>query len=715
MTTAVCPGCTIHPEVSKPLEEPTLGKVVLSLPTIHCAACISKIEKALMLRDDVDQARVNLSQKRVYVSGDAEPHILSEVLRAVGFEAFPLNEADLTPIEDQMGRSLLIRLGVAGFAMMNVMLLSVAVWSGATEATRQLFHLISALIALPAIVYAAEPFYMSAWSALRVRQLNMDVPITLAIFLTAGLSTYESFFGGHHAYFDAAISLTFFLLIGRYLDHRTRRFAQSAASELTALEVSTAERKTGSGYQTVSFNMLGVGDTVLVSSGSRVPVDGLVTTDSVSLMTDCSFLTGESEPVIRHVGDSVHAGEINIGAPFEIRATAVGEKTSLRQMSAAVALAEASKSRYTSLADRAALLYAPLVHILALATFVIWYIGTSDVRTSLNVANAVLIITCPCALGLAVPAVSITAIGRLFSMGYLVKDGTALERISEIDTVIFDKTGTLTIPKAHINDEDFQPHERGILASLAAQSKHPISTAIAETLNGTPLCKLENVQDHKGQGVSAEHSGEKVQLGHGTWLNAPFTGPGVRIGSKMYPIAITEKLRDGASETIGNLQGRGLNVILLSGDREEKVRQVAKDLSVDSFLFERSPEEKLAFVEKLAGAGNKVLMVGDGLNDTAALAAAHASVAPSKALDAARAAADILFLRTSLRSFPELLDVSAQTVRLSKQNFNLATVYNIIAVPVAFAGLATPLIAAIAMSLSSITVLINGLRIGRRA
>ncbi|WP_348524157.1 heavy metal translocating P-type ATPase [Phaeobacter sp. J2-8] len=507
--TAACPACAAAPLAAEMAQGPALQ---FSLPTIHCAACIGKIEGGLRGLVGVTGVRVNLSLKRLTVSGTIDPAQVLSALSDLGYEAYALDLEALQKVRDDQGRALLTRLAVAGFAMMNVMLLSVAVWSGATDATRDLFHLISAMIALPVVAYAGQPFFHNAWAALRVGRLNMDVPISLAILLAAGMSLYETLNSGAHAYFDAALSLTFFLLIGRYMDHRTRSAAQSAAKELHALEVHTAERETNGRVETVNLADLAVGDVLWVPTGARVPVDGRLL-DATALM-DRAILTGESAAVDVQEHDMLQAGEVNLSAPVRIMATAVGEDSSLRQMAALVETAEQARNSYTALADRAAQIYAPAVHLLAFAAFLGWVAATGDLRHALNIAIAVLIITCPCALGLAVPAVSTAAISRLFSHGFLVKHATALERLAEVDHVVFDKTGTLTQPAIDL-PLGMNMRDRSVVRALAQTSHHPMSKALVTALNDAPVATVTEITEVAGQGLCALYQGETVRLGRG--------------------------------------------------------------------------------------------------------------------------------------------------------------------------------------------------------
>jgi Cu2+-exporting ATPase len=554
------------------------------------------------------------------------------------------------------------------------------------------------------VIYSGQPFFHNAWQALRVGRLNMDVPISLAILLAAGMSLYETLNSGEHAYFDAALSLTFFLLIGRYMDHRTRSAARSAAKELTALEVHTAERMRDGRTQTVSVADLAMGDIVMVPSGARVPVDGTLITGSALL--DRSILTGETAAITAAAGNDLQAGEINLSAPFQMRATAVGADTSLRRMAAMVETAENARNSYTALADRAAALYAPLVHLLALAAFLVWLTISGDVRYSINIAIAVLIITCPCALGLAVPAVSTAAISRLFSKGFLVKHATALERLAEVDQVVFDKTGTLTLPSVAL-PEGLGNADRAIIKTLAQASHHPMSKALVKALDYADVADLRAIKEVAGDGIEAQAGGKTVRLGRGEWLGADFIGLGYKNGdSPAVVLAASEVVRTGVREA---LEGLDMPCEIMTGDAPEPAQKLADELGLPVTAQAR-PADKQRRLEQLAAQGHHVLMVGDGLNDTAALASAHASIAPATALEASRTAADIVVLKESFADLPLVLVVARATRLLSKQNFAIAAVYNLIAVPIALAGYATPLAAALAMSVSSITVLLNAQR-----
>ncbi|MGB3279758.1 MAG: heavy metal translocating P-type ATPase [Pseudorhodobacter sp.] len=715
---SACPACAVAPSAERlaELSRPPKARLMLSLPTAHCAACMSTVENGLQAFPGVQSARVNLTLRRVSV--DADPEVTAEslipVLAGLGYEAHELDPGLLSATEtDRQGRELLMRLGVAGFAMMNVMLLSVAVWSGAGDATRDMFHWISAAIALPTVVFAGQPFFKAAWASLRVGRLGMDVPISLAIILASSISLFETFYSGHHAYFDAAVMLTFFLLAGRYLDHRTRAVARSAAEELAALEVPRATRLRDGAEETVAISALSVGDILRVRPGGRMPVDGVVTEGASEV--DRSLLTGESLPVVAGPGTAVAAGEINLTGPLLVRVVAAGRDSSLHRMADLVAVAENAKTKYTSLAERAARAYSPLVHLLSFGAFGYWmWVTGGDMRYAINISAAVLIITCPCALGLAVPAVVTAASGKLFRKGLLVKDGTALERLAEVDYVVFDKTGTLTMgAPTPINLVELPEDALAVALGLAAGSSHPLALSLTKHATITPAA-VTDLREIPGYGVEAQHKGQTVRLGRAEWVGASAsaaTATYISLAGQTHAILFADKLRPGAEAAIAAMKEAGLGLIVLSGDAEAPVAELAKRLGITEWMAGRLPVEKVAHVKALQDQGHKVLMIGDGLNDTAALAQAHVSISPASALDAARTASDIVLLGQDMAPVADAMRIAKQSTRRIRENFALSAGYNIVAVPLALMGLATPLMAALAMSASSITVSLNALRL----
>lgn len=696
-------------------------QLVLSVPGISCGACIGTIERALNALEGV-AARVNMTLKRVAVTmaGDRDPLTVVGALEQAGYPAQPVDMGDLGVLEsDRESRRLLRALAVAGFAAANVMLLSVSVWSGATGATRDLFHMISAIIALPAAAYAGQSFFRSAWGALSARRLNMDVPISLAVILALAMSLYEAFTHGVEAYFDAALMLLFFLLIGRYLDQRMRERARSAVIGLSRIAAKGAMVVEDGAPDFRPIDEIEPGMLLLVPAGERVPVDGVITSGTSEL--DRSLVSGEADPVAACPGLTVEAGVLNIGAPLELRATRTAADSFLAEVMAMMQAAEQGRGTYTRIADRAARLYAPVVHLLAAMTFLGWLAMGADWHSALYTGIAVLIITCPCALGLAVPVVHVIGAGRLFEGGILMKDGAALERLAEVDRVVFDKTGTLTTGTPVAVLPTLSDEEAAAALTLARASTHPVSRAVAAALSGTGPTTLVDIREVPGLGLEAASEGQRLRFGRADWVaeiasEASATdGPAFAFeGGPAKGFELRETLRDGARTTLAALTDAGFAPELASGDRGPRVASLADRLRIARWRAGLRPQDKIARIRELQGEGHKVLMVGDGLNDAPSLAAGNASMAPASASDAGRMAADFVFTHESLSAVTEALATARKARALVRQNFGIAIVYNCIAVPLAMAGIVTPLIAALAMSGSSIVVVANSLRLARR-
>ncbi|HEX6110790.1 MAG TPA: heavy metal translocating P-type ATPase [Geminicoccaceae bacterium] len=699
----------------------------LMVEGLHCGGCARRIEQALQADPAVEHARVNLTTRRLVVDWLGGAAIADRLVRAVsalGYRVVPYDPAQLESAEAATERALLRAMAVAGFAAGNIMLLSVAVWAGHFQdmgpATRSLLHWISALIAMPAILYAGRPFFDSALGALRNRRTNMDVPISLGVLLASGMSLFETARGGPHVYFDSAVMLLFFLLVGRYLDRRARGHARAAAERLLALGTRAVTVLEADGRRrAVPTAAVMPGMTVLVAAGERIGVDGTVLDGTSAL--DTSLITGETLPATVGPGDPVFAGTLNLDAPLRLEVAAAGEGTLLAEIVRLMELAEQRRARYVVLADRLAALYAPAVHGLALATFLGWTLLWGMAwQVALLYAVAVLIITCPCALGLAVPAVQVIASGSLLSRGVLLKSATALERLAQVDTVVFDKTGTLTRGQpALTRSEPIDPEALRVAASLAGASRHPLARAVVHAV--PEVATARGVEEVPGRGLRFPTAAREVRLGSGAWCGVEAAGRSrdgpelwlARPGCPPVRFAFDDPLRADAAQVIQELRARGLALELLSGDRAPAVAAVATELGIATWRAGCTPVDKTARLEALAAAGRRVLMVGDGLNDAPALAAAHVSASPSTAIDLSQTAADAVFQGDRLRPVIELLDVARGADRLIRQNLALALGYNLITVPLAVLGLVTPLVAALCMSGSSLAVVANALRLRR--
>jgi Cu2+-exporting ATPase len=691
---------------------------VLVVPGMHCAGCMGKVERGLGELAGVRSARVNLSARQVSVVHDAALTVpeLTTALANIGFASQPRADGLAAPVSAV--KPLLAPLGVAAFACMNVMLLSVSVWSGAEGATRELFHMLSAAIGVPAIVYAGRVFFASAWSALRRGRTNMDVPISIGVTLATGLSLYETFTHGADAWFDGTLMLLLFLLAGRVLDAMMRDRARAGVDALL--------RQAAPGAMVVgkqgALEWLAARDllpdmTIRVAAGERFAADGQVASGQTRL--DRSLLTGESAPVPAGAGDAVLAGMLNLDAPVDVRVTASGADTSLAEIARLMESAGQVRSRYVRIADRASRWYAPAVHTLAAAAFAGWMLHGAGLHQSLVIAIAVLIITCPCALGLAVPVAQVVACGALMKRGVMVKDGSALERMAKIDRAVIDKTGTLTMGRPLPDPAVLAalPGDAAAVAlALASHSRHPLSRALAEALaaQGVRAAELAEVVEEPGEGVRALWRGRVARLRRPDGESAAGRMASVLdiAGEPAFLVTFADRLRPDAAPALAALRRLGVEPSILSGDSTGAVAEVARLTGLEARAAQ-TPADKQAMIAALQAQGHQVLMAGDGLNDGPALAAANASIAPGSASDVGRQAADMVFLTDSLLALPRAVAVSRATMRVVRQNFALAIGYNMLAVPLAIIGRVTPLLAAVAMSTSSLVVIANSLRLVR--
>jgi Cu2+-exporting ATPase len=703
-------------------------ELTLAVDGLQCGACVWLIESMLAKEPTVLAGRVNMTSRRLRLAWrgtDQDADHLVGRIEALGYRLVPFDMPALAATRDRTGRMLMRSLAVAGFAAGNVMLISIGIWAGQGSAldhigpaTMALLHWVSALIAMPAIAYAGRPFFASALAALRQRRTNMDVPVSVGVLLVTGMSLVETIDGGEHTYFDSAITLLFFLLVGRVLDHRARGQARATAEQLLALRATDVAVVQPDGtIRRCGQEQVAEGDHVLVAAGERIGVDGVLERGNAAL--DTSLVTGESLPVNAGPGTPVYAGTLNLGATLTVRATATGGSTLLAECVRLIEAAETRRGRFVVLADRVARRYAPAVHLCALLTFLGWYFGVGvPAGQALLTASAVLIITCPCALALAVPAVQVIATGRLFRGGMLLKSPTALERLAEVDTVVFDKTGTLTEPLLALTG-DPDPADLHVAATLAVSSRHPLARSLVAAAGA--VAPAGNVVEHPGLGLSRLTPAGEIRLGSRTYCgdaNATAAGPEMwlaRPGKAPVRFCFDERPRVDALETIGRLRAMGLTVRLISGDRTEQVQRIAAMLGVDDWWAACTPIGKVALIEGWSAGGRKVLMVGDGMNDSPALAAASVSASPATAADVSQTVADFVFQGAKLTPVAVALETARRAKTVMRQNLALSVGYNVVMVPLAIAGWVTPWLAAAAMSGSSLLVMANSLRLHRQA
>jgi Cu2+-exporting ATPase len=710
------------------------SRLELAVEGVDCAACMGDIERAAERLPGVTRARLNLTDRRLTVSLDparTRPDDLLRALDAIGHPARPFDPALGRRAASAEMRRLLTSLAVAGFGAMNVMMLSIAVWSGnvtdISPETRDFFHAVSALIALPCIAIAGRPFFSNAWRALRRGGVTMDLPISVGVTLATAYSFFNTLTRQPEAYFDSALMLLFFLLCGRVLDELMKRRTAAEAETLAALRAEVAVRVGPDGELVETpASSIRPGDIVLVRPGERVPVDGVVIAGASEF--DCSIVTGETTPVLASIGAEICAGACNGSGAVRLRAMRPVSGSFVDEVERLLRAAGDARSRTRRLADRIARYYTPVVHLGAASTLVGWLLVGGDWRVALVNAIAVLIITCPCALALAIPAVQVVAAGQLFRHGVLVHAGDAIERFAGVDTIVFDKTGTLTEPEMSVADlPELDPGMRARVLALTQSSRHPLARALAAAVGRTEARPAETGEmvETPGAGIEAAVGGLRARLGSPAFCGvAPAAlalseseRPGASFiayrDGEQEPVlfAVEQRIRSDAAATVAELQRAGYAVEILSGDRSAAVESVAARLGIGVWSAERRPADKIARLEALRAAGRTPMMVGDGFNDAPALAAAHASLSPASGATIAQVSADAVFLDGRLRAVPLVLRESRRARAAMVQNLAFALVYNLAAVPIAVLGHASPLVAALAMSGSSLVVTLNALRL----
>lgn len=687
---------------------------------IHCGSCIWLIENTLKQQPGIVSARINLSTKRLRINWTGEEDRIKEyvhIIEQLGYRLIPFTQDNIELEAAEKEQGLLKGVFISGVASMSIMMITVGIWMGnlndeITPHLRTILHILTALIAVPATLYAGVPFYKSALTALKAKRTNMDVPISIGVLSALIISITETMLGNPYTYFDASVTLIFFLLIGRYLDLKMRNRARGFVKNLILSQPTAVSLVTKDGLKLISLSKAKVGDVVFVAPGDKIPADGVITSGSSEV--DLSIITGETIPEYKKEGDLVIAGSLNLSNALEIKITQVGDNSTLAEIIKLIEKAEQSKALYVRIADRIASYYTPAVLVLALITVCGWTFVGAEFSQAMLFAVSVLIITCPCALGLAVPTAQIVASGKLLKSGTLIKISDAYEKLAQIDTVIFDKTGTLTLGKPlFVNADKINAKQMQIIASMALKSKHPLCQAIVENYEGDLQYDMK-VEEVKGYGLKSG----KYLLGNKDFCEV---AGGIKDqyseiwfrdgGSDAIRLEFEDALRSDAKTVINTLRKMGLKVVLLSGDRIAAVHKVALHLGLKQYFGEMKPAEKYEYILKLSQNRKKVLMVGDGLNDGPAIKLSFVSMSPSSGLEIVQNYADIVFQGNKLQPIVDTLQTAKQTQKIIFQNFAISFVYNAVTIPLAMLGWASPIMAAAVMSLSSIMVVVNSLRL----
>ncbi|MEO3474571.1 heavy metal translocating P-type ATPase [Roseomonas sp. CAU 1739] len=711
---ALAPGLDLAPFVET-LRDGT-QRLDLVVSGLTCGACVWLVEQALAAEPDVLSARASLSARRLTVTWRGEAARANDVaalLGRLGFRIAPWSPACLRATDDAEGRVLTRALGIAAFGSMNIMLISVAVWVGGDmgPSLRHGLHWLAALIGLPVVLIAGMPFYRSAWAAIRAGRPSMDLAVSLGVLATAGMSLSETLRNGPYTWFDGATMLLALLLAGRVFDRAARRRARQSVAELLALQEGLVSRVLADGHmEAVPAEAVAAGDRVLVSAGERLRLDGVAATDA---LLDAAATTGESVPRAFVAGDKLPAGAVNMGAAFTMTVSAAARDGSLAAMARLLERAEQAKGRFVAIADRASRFYVPVVHAVAAITFLAWW-GVLDAPWQVALVNAVcvLLITCPCALALAVPAVQVVAVGGLFRRGVLVTSATALERLATADHVVLDKTGTLTEGRPVLIPAGQDPATLLRAASMARASRHPLAQALVRACPEAPMA--DGVREVVGQGLEQG----AARLGSPSFCGLGASADGMVLALRDGDAApvmfrFADRMREDAPAAVAALGALGLSAELLSGDGEGAVASVAWQANIAEWRSGVDPVAKQARTMALKDSGRHPLMVGDGINDAAALAAAHVSASPAGATDLAQTASDLVLQREGLSVLPAAILIARRAQAIARQNIGFSLAYNGVAVPMAALGLVTPLIAAVVMASSSLVVVLNALRVAK--
>ncbi len=709
---------------------------------IHCAACVWLIENALRRQAGVLNAEVNLTAKRLKLHWDNSQVPLSQLLQAladIGYAAVPFDPETAEGALAKRHRSLLYRMAFAGFAMMNILWVSIALYSGADQGEfRQWFHWIGFAIATPTLLYSGYPFIRNGLIGLRRRYLTMDLPIAIGASATYLYSSYVTFYNvtNGHVYFDTVVNFLFVVLVGRYLEAISKRRAMSATQRLLELQPKLANRVEGETSRVVPIRSIAIGDLVLVKPGERVPVDGVIMSGQSAV--DESMLTGESLPVAKQEGDKVVAGSINGEGAFKVKVDAVLRNTALAKIVTLMDEAQASKAPIQTIADRIVPWFVLATLTLSALTFIYWQF--TDFELALLAAASVLVITCPCAFGMATPMSVAVATGVGAEHGILIKRGESLEELSRIDHIVFDKTGTLTEGKLQVTTlKSFADlSEQQILqlaASVEQHSEHGVAAAICNKAISQHLSLLANhdFSSTPGRGVQAEVDGKRIHLGTESWfrsLDITLTTEQQASMSELEQqgiscvllavdrqvvglLGLVDELRSDAIETVQSLVAAGIKVTVLSGDRQAVVNAVTAPLGNISRQAEVLPKDKSDVVRALQEQGDNVAMVGDGINDSPALIQANVGIALASGTDVSVESADVVLSHQALKHVADARLLAGLTLRTIRQNIVLSITYNVIMVPLAMMAMVSPLVAAMTMPISSLLVIGNAARIGR--
>ena len=703
------------------------SKVSLVIEGIHCSACVWLNEKALQKMDGVVEANINFTNNKATIVWADDVVKLSQIIdmiRSIGYNAFAYDASKQENYVNKERKKYYLRMAVAIFASMNIMWIAVAQYagyfSGITNEIKTILNIAEGILATPVLFYSGWIFFRGAYFGLKTKIVNMDLLVATGALLTYIYSIYITIMQEGEAYFDSVSMIITFVLIGKFLEVLSKKSASDTLDNIfknIPNEVKVFKNNT---ISMAKLDDIKVGDIVVVPSGERVLLDGEITKGSGSF--DESSLTGESEPIYKNIGDLVISGTTSIDADIYYKTTKDFEHSTLSNIVTLLESAINKKPHIQQMANRLSEYFSSVILVFAFLTFIVWWILPNSFETSFMVAISVIVIACPCALALATPVATLVGLSLGAKRGVLFKEAAQIETMAKVDTLVLDKTGTLTHGKPEVvNEIIYKEFEREILYSLVKLSNHPIAKGIKNYLDICSEVEFDEYKQIPACGIKAKYKTKEVLGGNLKLLIDNNIEVDFQSDNSLFYFAIDkkvvaiyelrDKVKEDAKELISSLSKKGIKSIMLTGDNASIAKRVADQVGIDQYLFEQTPEEKSEFINKLHAQNKIVVMVGDGVNDVLALAYADIGIVMGSGSDIAVDVSDVVLLNDSLKSLNDAFKISRTTFGLIKQNLVISLLYNAITIPLAMAGFVIPLVAAISMSVSSLLVVGNSMRI----
>ena len=705
------------------------SEVSLIIEGIHCAACVWLNEKALTNMQGVVATNINYTNNKAKILWDDEVVKLSEIIemiRAIGYDAYPYDASLQEEKADKERKDYYMRIAVAIFATMNMMTIMVAQYAGyftgITDEIKNILNIGEWILATPVLLYSGWPFIRGTYYGIKTKTVNMDTLVATGAFLTYFYSIYITLTRSGEAYFDSVTMIITFVLIGKFLEVLSKKSVADTLDVMSRHLPNDVKVLQDEKIVTKSVHDVSVGETLLLSTGERVAIDGEIVEGAGSF--DESSLTGESEPIFKSVGEKVVSGTVSIDADIRYKTTKDFAHSTMSNIVSLLENAMNKKPKIQQLANRISEYFSTVILLLSFFTFVGWFVYSQNFEQSFMIAISVIVIACPCALALATPVATLVGLSIASKRGILFKEAVQLETMATTDTLALDKTGTITKGKPEVvGEKKYDDFDASLLYSLLLHSKHPIARGVADYIfdDSVSCVELQVFKNIPSQGLSAMYK-EKMLLGGNAKL---MQSVGIEVSSSSdnseFYFAYDGKLlakyelfdmpREDAKEAIAKIKQLGVQVIMLTGDHQRSAQKVAELVGIEHFEYELSPESKATYIESLHHEGKKVVMAGDGINDILALANSDIAIAMGNGSDIAIEVSDVVLLNDTFGSLYDSFKISKKTFRMIKENLALSFVYNAITIPLAMAGFIIPLIAALSMSASSLLVVGNSMRI----